>query len=98
MAQNEYRESNKKKKKKSLGFKISIGFLCVLLAFVVVGGGYVMGLLNKMDNIKLNKDNLGIVEDEFKEYDNYSKIKNIVSEYACLNCMHLRYITFIRAI
>ncbi|MDU3351583.1 MAG: LCP family protein [Clostridium sp.] len=77
MAQNEYRESNKKKKKKSLGFKIFIGFLCVLLAFVVVGGGYVMGLLNKMDNIKLNKDNLGIVEDEFKEYDNYSKIKNI---------------------
>jgi len=77
MSQNEYRKSNKRKKKKSLGFKIFIGFLCVLLAFVVVGGGYVMGLLNKMDNIKLNKDNLGIVEDEFKEYDNYSKIKNI---------------------
>ncbi|WP_291652513.1 LCP family protein [Clostridium sp.] len=77
MAQNEYRKSNKKKKKKSLGFKIFIGFLCILLAFVVVGGGYIMGLLNKMDNIKLNKDNLGIVEDEFKEYDSYSKIKNI---------------------
>ena len=30
-----------------------------------------------MDNIELNKDNLGIVEDEFKEYENVNKIKNI---------------------
>lgn len=67
----------KKKKKKSLGFKIFIGFLCVILAIAVVGGGYVIGLLNKMDNIELNKDNLGIVEDEFKEYENVNKIKNI---------------------
>ncbi|WP_111931013.1 LCP family protein [Clostridium tertium] len=70
-------KKRKKKKKKSLGFKIFIGFLCVLLAIAVVGGGYVIGLLNKMDNIKLNKDNLGIVEDEFKEYENVNKIKNI---------------------
>lgn len=67
----------KKKKKKSLGFKIFIGFLCIILAIAVVGGGYVIGLLNKMDNIELNKDNLGIVEDEFKEYENVNKIKNI---------------------
>lgn len=67
----------RKKKKKSLGFKIFIGFLCVILAIAVVGGGYVIGLLNKMDNIELNKDNLGIVEDEFKEYENVNKIKNI---------------------
>ncbi|MDI9216989.1 LCP family protein [Clostridium tertium] len=74
---NKSKKRKKKKKKKSLGFKIFIGFLCILLAIAVVGGGYVVGLLNKMDNIKLNKDNLGIVEDEFKEYDNVSKIKNI---------------------
>lgn len=67
----------RKKKKKSLGFKIFIGFLCVILAIAVVGGGYVIGILNKMDNIELNKDNLGIVEDEFKEYENVNKIKNI---------------------
>jgi polyisoprenyl-teichoic acid--peptidoglycan teichoic acid transferase len=67
----------RKKKKKSLGFKIFIGFLCVILAIAVVGGGYLIGLLNKMDNIELNKDNLGIVEDEFKEYENVNKIKNI---------------------
>ena len=74
---NNSKRRKKKKKKKSLGFKIFIGFLCVILAIAVVGGGYVIGLLNKMDNIELNKDNLGIVEDEFKEYDNVNKIKNI---------------------
>ncbi|WP_066890563.1 LCP family protein [Clostridium nigeriense] len=67
----------KKKKKKSFGFKIFIGFLCVLLAFAVIGGGYFIGLLNKMDSVKLNQDNLGIIEDEFKDYNNASKIKNI---------------------
>lgn len=78
MSQLENNKSRKrKKKKKSLGFKIFIGFLCVILAIAIVGGGYVIGLLNKMDNIKLNKDNLGIVEDEFKEYDNVNKVKNI---------------------
>lgn len=77
MENNKSKKRNKKKKKKSLGFKIFIGFLCVILAIAVVGGGYVIGLLNKMDNIKLNKDNLGIVEDEFKEYENVNKIKNI---------------------
>ncbi|KLE14636.1 LCP family protein [Clostridium sp. C8] len=75
--ENNKSRKRKKKKKKSLGFKIFIGFLCVILAIAVVGGGYVIGLLNKMDNVKLNKDNLGIVEDEFKEYDNVNKIKNI---------------------
>lgn len=67
----------KKKKKKSIGFKIFMTFLCILLAISVVGGGYVIGLLNKMDSVDLNKDNLGIVEDDLKEYDNVNKIKNI---------------------
>ena len=60
----------KKKKKKSIGFKIFISFICILLAIAVIGGGYVIGLLNKMDNVDLNKDNLGIIEDDLKEYDN----------------------------
>ncbi|MFU7516448.1 LCP family protein [Clostridium sp. HCS.1] len=67
----------KKKKKKSIGFKIFISFICILLAIAVIGGGYVIGLLNKMDNVDLNKDNLGIIEDDLKEYDNVNKIKNI---------------------
>lgn len=74
---NRYKKRRKKKKKKSIGFKIFIGFLCVLLAIAVMGGGYFIGLLNKMDSVDLNKDNLGIAEDEFKEYDNADKIKNV---------------------
>lgn len=75
MPQTQKKKSHKRKK--SIGFKIFIGFLCVLLAIAVISGGYFIGLLNKMDNIKLNKDNLGIVEDEFKDYGNVNKIKNI---------------------
>ena len=66
-----------KKKKKSLGLKIFIGFLFVILSLAIIGGGYVVGLLNKMESVDLNKDNLGIVEDDLKEYDNVNKIKNI---------------------
>ena len=71
------KEHIRKKKKKSIGFKIFIGFLCILLAISVVGGGYFIGLLNKMDTVELDKENLGIVEEEIKEYDNAKKIKNV---------------------
>lgn len=77
MTKTKKNSSTKVKKKKSLGFKIFIGFLCILLAIVAVGGGYVIGLINKMDNVELNKDNLGIVEEDLKDYDNVNKIKNI---------------------
>lgn len=77
MTKTKKNSSTKVKKKKSLGFKIFISFLCILLAIVAVGGGYVIGLINKMDNVELNKDNLGIVEEDLKEYDNVNKIKNI---------------------
>ncbi|MCF0147279.1 MAG: LCP family protein [Clostridium sp.] len=70
-------KKRKKRKKKSVGFKIFMGFLCVLLAIAVLGGGYFIGLLNKMDNVDLNKDNLGIGKDDLKEYANINKIKNI---------------------
>lgn len=77
MTKTKKNSSTKVKKKKSLGFKLFIGFLCILLAIVAVGGGYVIGLINKMDNVELNKDNLGIVEEDLKDYDNVNKIKNI---------------------
>lgn len=70
-------EKRKKKKKKSLGFKLFIILLCILLGVSIVGTGYFIGLLNKMDNVEINKNNLGIVEEEFKEYNDYEKIKNI---------------------
>lgn len=77
MTKTKKNSSTKVKKKKYLGFKLFIGFLCILLAIVAVGGGYVIGLINKMDNVELNKDNLGIVEEDLKDYDNVNKIKNI---------------------
>lgn len=67
----------RKKNKKSLGLKIFIGFLCIILAVLAIGGGYFIGLLNKVDNVELDKTNLGIVEEEIKEYDNAKDIKNI---------------------
>ena len=69
--------NNKKVKKKPLGFKIFIGLLCILITIAVVGGGYIIGLLNKIDNVELNKDNLGIVEEDLTDYDNVNKITNI---------------------
>lgn len=67
----------KNKKKKSIGFKILITILCILIAFIVISVGYILGVINKVDNVDIDKDNLGIVEDEIKNYDNVSKIKNI---------------------
>ncbi|WP_418223334.1 LCP family protein [Clostridium isatidis] len=66
-----------KKKKKSLGKKILIWSLLILLAIGIVGGGYLIGILSKMKNTDINTDNLGIVEDEFNKYENANKITNI---------------------
>lgn len=67
----------KNKKKKSIGSKIIIIILCILIAFIVVSVGYILGVINKVDNVDIDKDNLGIVEDEINNYDNVNKIKNI---------------------
>ena len=77
MANTQNEKKSKKKKKKSIGFKIFIGFILVLVALAVTAGGYFMGLLSKMESIEINKDNLGIVDEELKEYDNTNKITNI---------------------
>ena len=66
-----------KKKKKSTGFKVLMGFLLVILALLIVGGGYIMGILSKMEKTKINTEDLGIVEEEFNEYENANKITNI---------------------
>ncbi|ASW42465.1 LCP family protein [Clostridium isatidis] len=66
-----------KKKKKSLAFKISMGLLFVLLAILIIGGGYIIGTLSKMEQTKINTENLGIAEDEFEQYKNANKITNI---------------------
>lgn len=78
MSRNENNSGKKKgKKKKSIGFKILMGFLAVILAIIVAGGGYIYGLINKMDKVDLDKKDLGIVEEHFDEYSNSDKIKSI---------------------
>ena len=77
MANTQNEKKSKKKKKKSIGFKIFIGFILVLVALAVTAGGYFMGLLSKMENIEINKDNLGIVDEDLEEYGNANKITNI---------------------
>lgn len=54
-----------------------MGFLLVILALLIVGGGYIMGILSKMEKTKINTEDLGIVEEEFNEYENANKITNI---------------------
>lgn len=69
---------NSNKKKKSLGFKISMAILGALILIIAIGAGYAYSLFNKMDNVELNKSDLGIApKEEFKEYENHESIKNI---------------------
>ena len=75
---NRNNKNNKRKKKKSIGFKILMGFLILLLAIMVTGGGYLYGLLSKLDTVDLDNKDLGISStDEFAKYNNYKDIKNI---------------------
>ena len=69
---------NKKRKKKSLGFKIFITIISILLVIILAGVGVFYATLSKMDNVELNKENLGVTStEELEVYDNYKKIKNI---------------------
>lgn len=65
-------------KKKSLGFKISMVILVVLLIILSTWIGYTYSLYSKMDSVKLDKNDLGIPKkEEFNEYEDYGSIKNI---------------------
>ena len=69
---------NSNKKKKSLGFKISMVILGILIFIFAIGAGYAYSLFNKMDNVTLDKSDLGIPsKEEFKDYENHESIKNI---------------------
>lgn len=69
---------NSNKKKKNLGFKISMVILATLIFIFAIGAGYAYSLFNKMDNVELNKSDLGIApKEEFKDYENHESIKNI---------------------
>ncbi|WP_346887122.1 LCP family protein [Clostridium sp. UBA1056] len=69
---------NSNRKKKPLGFKISMTILGILIFIFAIGAGYAYSLFNKMDNVKLDKSDLGIApKEEFKDYENHESIKNI---------------------
>ena len=69
---------NSNKKKKTLGFKVSIAILSILIFIFAIGAGYAYSLFNKMDNVELNKSDLGIApKEELKEYENHESTKNI---------------------
>lgn len=70
--------NNKNKKKKSLFLKISITIVSIIALLIAIGIGTFYSIFNKMDNIDLNKENLGVTsKEELEVYDNYKKIKNI---------------------
>lgn len=77
MAKESLHVKKKKKKKKSLGRKILITFLFIILGIVIIGSGYLLGTLSKMKNTKLNTDDLGFKEEDFDGYANSKKITNI---------------------
>lgn len=69
------RRSNKSKKKKAITkTRVLLIALAVVLAMVGITGGYIIGLLNKMDRVDLDKESLG-ANNELT--DQYSHIKNI---------------------
>lgn len=71
-------KNNKKKKTKSLFFKISITIISIIALLIAIGIGTFYSIFNKMDNVALNKENLGVTsKEELEVYDNYKKIKNI---------------------
>ena len=68
----------KKKKKKSTGFKIFIGIICVLILSLGFLGGYMLNLINKVDTVEVDKENLGIdTEAIVEEHKDAEKIVNI---------------------
>jgi polyisoprenyl-teichoic acid--peptidoglycan teichoic acid transferase len=80
MSQNKFIPNKKRKKKKrSLGFKVSIGILGVFIFIIAIGTGYFYSLYNKMDTVNIDKSDLSITpKEELKEYESHESIKNIV--------------------
>lgn len=66
--------NNKKKKKGSTKTKLLLIVVAGMLALAGLGGGYAVGLLNKMERVDLDKDKLGINNELTSKYE---YIKNI---------------------
>lgn len=72
-------KKKKRKKKKSLGFKVCMAILFILIFILTIGGTIFINTVDKLNKVQIDNSNLGIADqDDFKEYENYTKIKNIM--------------------
>ena len=68
----------KRKSKKAKKRRIITYILFTLVFFITIGYVVISKTFGKLDNVDLNKENLGVTsKEELSVYDNYSKIKNI---------------------
>ncbi|MDU1414412.1 MAG: LCP family protein [Clostridium sp.] len=71
-------KKHRKKKKKSVGFKILMVVLALLIFGVAVAVSYGFSVVNKMESVDLKKDDLGITsKEDLKKYEKADDIKNI---------------------
>lgn len=71
-------KKHRKKKKKSVGFKILMVVLALLIFGVAAGISYGFSVVNKMESVDLKKDDLGITsKEDLKKYEKADDIKNI---------------------
>ncbi|MGL4989728.1 MAG: LCP family protein, partial [Sarcina sp.] len=71
------RSSRSERNKKKSGFlknKVLLGALIAIIGVMAVAGGYVIGLINKMDRVDIDKESLGA---NAELSDKYSHVKNI---------------------
>ncbi|MGL5766038.1 MAG: LCP family protein [Sarcina sp.] len=71
------RSSRSERNKKKSGFlknKVLLGALIAIIGIMAVAGGYVIGLINKMDRVDIDKESLGA---NAELSDKYKHVKNI---------------------
>ena len=71
----EKKKKRKKRKKKSLAFKVIMSLFVILLVLMTVGFSSIYNMLGKIDNVKIDSENLSINYEEISTYDNTENIK-----------------------
>lgn len=72
------RKKRRKKNKKPFWIKLSIGIFSILLICFIGIYALINSTFSKLDNVKIDKEDLGITStEELKQYNDYKKIKNI---------------------
>ncbi|CUO43138.1 LCP family protein [Clostridium disporicum] len=75
---NKTTRKSRNKKRLPLWSKIIIALVLIIILLFTIVFSLFHTTLNKMNNIEINKENLGVTsKEELQVYDNYKKIKNI---------------------